>query len=477
MKHILAMLLLLSILPLPTFTDTPQGSMRALVIACDTFVSQDSMAPSASGNVEGIKNIFSSDLREDKHIEIQTNIAHNRDSLEEEIKKAFLNSTEKDTSILYISTHGEIDNFGGLDIIFSDGEEENAVKGKELLEIIEQIDGQKILFLDCCYSGNIISKGQMLYNPPELKNIKIITSAGGSELSYNWSSGITKKQITSHFMIALRQALSAYGGFAADINLDGNISLKELQSYLMEALPSSTAQFYPENDESSLLSYDLFLEQQKGIVSDMVFQNRVLQAGTSLDFSYTLNQKAHISYQFIYEKDGHWLFESPQMIDDFEDGSALLWPGRKHKTLTLEQFDRRLNGYVLFFIVAIDENSISPLAGTLLQVQESEPEAVKITTNKSLNPQNGGELCLHIAHRKPCTYTVSIRNLQGDVVARPFIKALSRPQRLNGGGSIIYWRGITRKGDILPHGSYSAQVDIEMGNVRLTAFSSAFDIL
>ncbi len=478
MKRALAAFLILALLPIMAFAENEQGSMRALIIACDSFVSQDSIAPSASGNVEALRSILSCDKRTFEQINSKTNIAYDKRTLAREIKINFSKASNNDVNIIYISTHGEIAEDGKLNIIFSDGATESVVTGDELLDIIRQIPGQKILFLDCCYSGRIISKGQLDFDPPEIENIKIITSAGGAELSYNWSSGITQKQGTSYFMIALRNGLSDLGGFAADINLDGKITMKESQDYLAEGLPSSTAQFYPENDSISLIQYDLYAEQQKGIVSAISFQGRVLQAGTSLDFSYTLNQKAQISYQLVYEKDGHWLFDKPQIIDDFEAGSAVLWPGRKSKTITLEQPDSRLNGYVQFFIVAIDENSISPLAGTLLQVQESEAEAIKVvTSSKSFAPKKGEEICLRIAHKKPCTYTVSIRNLQGDVVARPFIKALSRPQRLIGGGSVIYWNGSTRNGHILPHGSYSAQVDIEMGNVRITAFSPAFEIL
>ncbi len=477
MKRIMAVLFMLAMLPVTVFPEAEHGTMRALVIACDSFVIKDSTAPSASGNAEALKSIFACDTRKYKQIESRINIAYDEQTLSDEIKSFFYEASYQDTNIIYISTHGETSEDGELEIIFGDGNTENSVTGDELLNIIRQIPGQKILFLDCCYSGRIISKGQLDFNPPELENIKIITSAGGAELSYNWSSGITKRRGTSYFMIALRNGLSDWGGFASDVNLDGNITMRELQAYLTEGLPSSTAQFYPEKDNTTLIQYDLYSEKQNGIISDVSFQGRVLQAGASLDFSYTLNQKAQISYQIIYEKDGQWLFDKPQVIDDFEAGSAVLWPGRKSKTLTLEQLDERLNGYVLFFIVALDENSVTPIAGTLLQVQESEAEAVKVTSGKRFTPQKGEELCLRIAHRKPCAYTVSIRNLQGDIVARPFIKALSRPQRIMGGGSVIYWNGAAKDGSILPRGSYSAQVDIEMGDVRITAFSPAFDIL
>ena len=103
--------------------------------------------------------------------------------------------------------------------------------------------------LDCCYSGGIIHKGVPLrgFNTQGMdSSIKVITSAGGNEQSYNWSSGYLKKQGTSHFMLALLQGIGEVGGYMADYNRDGDITIEELQGFLKQGLASSTAQVYPE---------------------------------------------------------------------------------------------------------------------------------------------------------------------------------------------------------------------------------------
>ena len=69
------------------------------------------------------------------------------------------------------------------------------------------------------------------------------------------------------------------------------------------------------------------------------------------------------------------------------------------------------------------------------------------------------------------SYSISIRNMQGDIVAMPFIDEKSRPQRL--GGTLIYWNGINGGGE-LPRGSYSIQAEIRMGDAYISAFSGAF---
>ena len=140
---------------------------------------------------------------------VSTIINHSLDAqkLRSAIFEAFEGVKEGDTSYIYISTHGE-DNGKGLEIIFSDGNDDKRVPSLELYSILKEIPGVKVLMLDCCYSGGIIHKGVPLskYVTQGMdSSIKVITSAGGFEQSYNWSSGYLKKQGTSHFMLALLQ--------------------------------------------------------------------------------------------------------------------------------------------------------------------------------------------------------------------------------------------------------------------------------
>ena len=478
MKRILALslmaLILLPFFPLAhAYSTSNDSTLRALVIACDEFANQNSTAPSAEGNALCIRDILCKDVR--GFGTVSTIINHSLDiqKLRSAVFEAFEGVKAGDTSYIYISTHGE-DNGNGLEIIFSDGVDDKRVPSLELYSILKEIPGVKILMLDCCYSGGIIHKGVPLrgFNTQGMdSSIKVITSAGGNEQSYNWSSGYLKKQGTSHFMLALLQGIGEVGGYMADYNRDGDITIEELQGFLKQGLASSTAQVYPEKDSFVILSYDKYTSPEKGIVSDLVFDSTVFADGGSIDFSYTLNRKSRIAYQIIFAKDGAWQFDTPQLIEDMEYGSAVLWPGRKSKTLELGATDEDNYGYALFFIVAVEENGLIPLASTLLQAQSGEYEAISIKHSGDIRLGFNEELGIFISHKKPMSYSISIRNMQGDIVAMPFIDEKSRPQRL--GGTLIYWNGINGGGE-LPRGSYSIQAEIRMGDAYISAFSGAF---
>ena len=133
MKRALAAFLIFALLPIMAFAENEQGSMRALIIACDSFVSQDSIAPSASGNVEALRSILSCDKRTFEQINSKTNIAYDKRTLAREIKINFSKASNNDVNIIYISTHGEIGKDGKLNIIFSDGATESVVTGMSCL--------------------------------------------------------------------------------------------------------------------------------------------------------------------------------------------------------------------------------------------------------------------------------------------------------------------------------------------------------
>ncbi|NLJ65332.1 MAG: caspase family protein [Christensenellaceae bacterium] len=479
MKRILALSIMALIL-LPVFSfahaysTSDESTLRALIIACDEFASQNSTAPSAEGNALCIRDILSKDIRGFGAVSTIINHSLDAQKLRSAIFEAFEGVKEGDTSYIYISTHGEY-NGKGLEIIFSDGADDKRVPSLELYSILKEIPGVKVLMLDCCYSGGIIHKGVPLrkYVTQGMdSNIKVITSAGGFEQSYNWSSGHLKKQGTSHFMLALLQGIGEMGGYMADFNKDGDITIAELQGFLRQGLASSTAQVYPEKDSFVLLSYDKYTSPEKGIVSDLVFDSTVFIKGSSIDFSYTLNRKSRIAYQIITAKDGAWQFDTPQLIEDMEYGSAILWPGRKHKTLELGTTDDDTYGYALFFIVAVEENGLIPLASALLQAQSGEYEAIRLQHSGNIRLKLNEELAIYIAHKKPMSYSISVRNMQGDIVATPFIDEKSRPQRL--GGTLIYWNGSDSMGRPLQRGSYTMQAEIRMGGAYINVFSGSF---
>lgn len=471
-RHI-GLLLCLCMISLQTIADISSiEHRRALLIACDEFVTQDSMAPSALGTTQAMRRILSDDLRGYDKVTTIINQPLDKIGLQNSLHSAFEGATENDTSFIYISTHGEkMGADSWFSLLFSDGKIQHRVWGKDLLKYLSTIPGQKILFLDSCYSGSIIPKGgwQNKLRPVSIPNdIIILTSSGADELSYNWSGGSNNLLGGSYFTLALESALSASFHFQADENRNGVITLEECKRFLMDNLGPSSVQSFPENSDFVVVQAQNVPYIQSSLTG-LSFDSRILtKESDSLYFSFILHQPANLSYLLVYRKEGQWLFDGAQVIHENIKSS----PGYQERSLALENIPDIESGYAVLIIAERVDNGMAPLASTLLSVKMSCHEPIQLSTASIFNPIKGEELSISFTHERPCRYSLAIYDAQGSIVAQPVLHAISRPQTKF--GTTVYWDGKDKNGYILGKGLYWAQVTVYEGNQVMTAFSSSF---
>lgn len=453
--------------------------LRALLIGCDDFAGEESLVPSAKHNVEAVERILLSDMRGYASIRTAVNERLDKGAFQRLIREAFRGAKKNDISFFYISTHGMPDKASGYALLTSDGKKDEVLTDRQLFEALNSVPGEKVVWVDACNSGMVLNRGMSALEEPgrmAMPGFQVMTSSGGGELSYFWNSaGISGG---SYLVTALEQGLTEKGRYAADADKDMRVTMGELQAFLQQHYGASTPQFYPSAGDFPLLHYmKPWNDAGRGLVTDLVFDETTLTGGErTVDFSYTLNKSARIAYQMVYEKNGVWQFTEAQVAEENESRHGIVRPGRISRSLHLQDFGAELYGYVLFMIVAVDEDRMEPLATALLSVEEEAEETPQVFVVQSFSPEKGEEAVIFVGHEKPCTITVVVRNEQGDIVASPVYEQMSRPQHLDTPGSLFYWRGVDDAGELLPKGSYSLQITIRMGNKSMDAFSRALSI-
>lgn len=489
----LLLCLLLLILPFGAFTEQefieddawePAAELeappvlRALVVTCDLFSTADSTAPSARGNAAAMEMLLHEDARGYEKIVTAVNQTGDKPALRRFVDEAFSNAVQNDVSLVYLSTHGEYDGERPFCFLLSGGGIEWRMTAEDLYDMLKDIPGTKLIVADACYSGMLIGKGAGVadfYSPFMRPGFKVLTSAGGRELSFNWASGTGEQTGGSYFMLALLQGLGEGGRHQADMNGDGAVTLREAREYLREGYGASGAQVYPENDDFVLFYCRMPAENAPiNTVTDLTFDETVLSAGErELSFSYTLNRPARLAYRLVYEKDGEWRFDTPEIFEEGGGRDGLVRPGRKQRSLTLGAGDK-VYGYVLFFLVAMEHDRVEPLASAIITVEDTVGETARAMSASHFYPEEGQEMPIHIVHDKPCSYSVRIRNGQGEVVAAPWTDVASRPLRMSPEGSMVYWNGRDVGGALMPPGLYWAEVLVKSGDKSVLLFTDAF---
>ena len=464
MKRLIPLLLcalcLLGCAAAPRAEEDPVA-FRALLVACDSFLTHESTAPIAAMNVERMERLLRTDAREYAVIAREDNGLGGIAQLENALDAAFAGADENDTSLIYLCTHGLYDRVAYQPmLVLSDGKTEENLTAEALRQLLDRIPGQKILLLDACNSGAFIGKG---VRGSGVKNVfagpdyKVLTSAGGTENSFLWRD----RQLAggSYFAQELCEGLRSA---AFDLNADGAVTLREAAQGLLECHGASTVQAYPQEDAETVLY--LYDPQNAALgerpLGEIVLEQDVLSdLSDTLYFSFTVNRPVRVQYQIIYYRSGQWRFDAPQVVQDSENADGALSPGRKQRAITLVSEEDAPFGYVLLQIVA-QEGRYAMLAGSrLIAVQpETGDPSLRVQTGAVFAPAAGEEMPVYVYHRFPCSLTVRILDSDGNLVRRLSYKTPSRPTGERLYGSYFYWDGRTGAGELALSGEYTAEV-------------------
>jgi len=474
LKISFALLLVISALfsAYPAISGTPNTGpeLRALLIACDDFVSQPDTTPSSFNNVIALRRALLRDKRGYQRIRVSVNQALDGEGFSALAAQAFDGASEGDVSLVYLSTHGikSGEDGEGFTALMSDGARETYLSSSDLHAGLDPIPGKKILILDACFSGAAINKGMdeprifSLFTGPDFK---VLTSAGGMEPSFLWTDGLGTVRGGSYFAQALVDGLSASGRFAADENQDGRVTLRELHAHQLRAYGASTPYAYPEMDDFPVFEYDASTASgQIRPVGGLMLTSSVIQRDDEqISFEYTLYEPVRLAYQLIYEQGGIWRFQAPQSI--MEDG--VLPPGRRHASLALQPGLDGLSGYLLLMVVTVNEDRADPQALLLLSVRTGEAELkLDLQGASCFDPFLGEEAAFILRHNGAVVISARILDEEGQTVARLMQETGSRPLHLKEEGTAIYWNGKTDSGQSAPPGLYRLEAAVQAGSQR-----------
>ncbi len=203
---------------------------------------------------------------------------------------------------------------------------------RAIYEALKDIKGTKVLILDACFSGAAIHKGDESLAVSSLfsgSDFKVLTSSGAREPSFLWTDPQGAVRGGSYFAQTLVMGIGKEGGFAADSNRDGLVTLTELFRHQRLYYGASSPQIYPENDPFPVFLYPLSPVTIPKACSQApsAFESQLISLEEpDISFSYTLHQPSRVAYQLVYQEEDSWRFDTPQIIAAPGDEAACCCP-------------------------------------------------------------------------------------------------------------------------------------------------------
>ncbi len=468
-------------------TDEIPPAYRALLVACDQFLTAQETTPIGQNNLDLVQSILEQDLR-GYSIKRQYGIIFSKESLRNAIQWALGDARDGDVSLLYICTHGEFDtsknNPEGY-LLLSDGALEDQISAQELNAMLDEVKGTKVLLVDACNSGALIGKGvspdigsARVMRMFQSGDYKVLTSSGASEPSWYWQSTLDEAPPgNSYFTTALALGAGFLGEFAADANRDGVITLKEMYDHLWINEASSAIQMYPQDDPFPLLIYDRELagKDDRGELNGFVFQDTWLdQSRPILTFSYTAKKHTRVAYHITYQKNGKWDWDNSFTLADVTeydgdmDPTGDISPGRKQIAIDLTDQLPENWTYALIHVMTLGDQDSDRLPFVYAsrvfsaKIEDVNPE-LSVEVSSTWRRNHKFELDIFVKHMIPISLTVSILDESSRIVRHLAISQPTRPQSLIPSGSQFYWNGEDKGGVFVPPGKYQVVTTTRVG--------------
>ena len=480
--------------------DAGERVNRAFILGMDEFVSRESTYPSSTNNVFAMQETLQASGMPFETIFLPDQPVTSADELTALVRGIFADADDNDASYFYISTHGEYDPASGesATLLLSDGVTEGRLTAADLENAFAGIRGTKVLIFDACYSGEFIGKGMQSQTDTVHflgEDFKVLCSSGAMEESWYWNtSESTEKTLIQrgpqgafYFTQALSQSLSARNDYPADANRDGDITLRELYTYLLDTHAASTPQMYPQEDDFVVFRYDTSYHldnARRSPVTDVTFSSSTLSAADNeLTLEFIALRPVRVGYQIVYQRDGKWRFDEAQLIYDsaekytaFGDEPGAITAGRKVRTLGIDLQDGSTGGYVLVQVISIEDGKLTVHAGRVLAVPpaDGDPQLTVACADKYA-VSSTLELAIYVHHRYPCVLSVAVEDEQGNVVRRLAHRQSTRPMQID--GSTFYWNGRDKNGELVPEGTYRLRVSAVMNELVFTVMSQEIEVL
>ena len=460
---------------------------RALLVACSDFLTQPDLGSAISGNLHLIGSaLVSADVRLGD-LAIEDGTIGSVQALGEAIDDTFAGADENDLSILYLCTHGILSSADDEQVylLLGNGSSESPLGAQQLYALIRDIQGEKLLILDACFSGALIGRGSpsagMLPGalPTDVArpapfladpSIHVLTSASGEESSWYYDSEHLSTGAVSYFASALSSGLGLFGTAEADIDGDGSVTLAELHRYLRVAVPSSGSQLLSANADALTLPVARGAMLSRPLTGFSYGASLLSASDPVLDFSYTAAQEGvGVQYRLVDFADGAWDWEHAKtFLDAGDDGSGTLTPGRKARTLALEGVLPGDSGYLMLQIFSVLGGELTLCSERLIAVQpDTDTASLALGTRGTPLRPGAQELSIDVKLDVPAELTVCIYSAEGAPVRRVAAGQLTRPTA--DGVTHLYWDGRDGDGQPVPAGCYTITAEARVGSARVKA--------
>ena len=374
---LLVCLLLIPLLLAGSRSVTEEGVTRCLLVGCDRFVSMPGTEPASANNVDTMEALLKDFLPDCAAIRRQVNGPGTVDGFERLVADTFAGAKEKDTALIYLSTHGLLAEEAGeqrMSLLLSDGEEEERLGPETLKTILDRVPGQKILILDACHSGAVIGcGGGEGTNWFEDDTCRVLVSSGALEDSWFWNMETDGYTGTGYFTSAMDSALRASDPEQIDPNGSGYVSLEELTVRLRKIHGASTVYCWPENDGTPL--FRLPADRKTGSrLQGLAFGAAERDGDTViLPIHFRAGEPVRVMYQLVPSRNGKWDFAHAVRLPDREKTGlirGLLSPGEKDRKIRLSVKSIGEDGKALMQIISLRGDDLTPAAeaGTVISM-------------------------------------------------------------------------------------------------------------
>ena len=366
----MGLLLCLLFVPLLGIDGGPgEGMTRCLLIGCDRFVSMPATEPASANNVDTMEALMKDFLPKGTRIRRKVNGPGTVKAFERLVKKTFQDARDSDTAIIYLSTHGRLQEDGEqrrMSLLLSDGVEEESLEPERLRKILNKVPGKKVLILDACHSGAVIGcGGDNWVNQFEDDDCRVLVSSGAEEDSWFWNVEADSYTGTGYFTAAMDRALRASDPGQIDPDGSSIVSLTELTARLREIHGASTVYCWPEGNGESLfrLPTDRKPEDRlQGVSFGPVERN-----GDTLKLSihFHVTEKVRVWYQLVPSRNGKWDFEhAVKQPDRAKTGliRGVVSPGEWNRDVSLPLKSIGEDGRALMQIITLHGDAQTPAA-------------------------------------------------------------------------------------------------------------------
>ena len=320
-KFVVGLVLCLLFIPLLGMDGGPgEGVTRCLLVGCDRFVTMPGTEPASANNVDTMEALLKDFTPKGTKIRRKVNGPGTVKGFERLVKKAFQDAKDSDTAVIYLSTHGQLQEEGDqrrMSLLLSDGVEEENLEPEKLRKILDKVPGRKVLILDACHSGAVIGCGGDWPNWfAEDDTCRVLVSCGAEEDSWFWNVNSDSYTGTGYFTSAMDRALRASNPEQIDRDGSGTVSLAELTARLRDIHGASTVYCWPEDNGESL--FRMPPDRKPGDRLQGVYFGPAERSGNNMRVTihFHVAEKIRVIYQLVSSSNGKWDFGHTQTQPD-----------------------------------------------------------------------------------------------------------------------------------------------------------------